>query len=404
MAEKTVIIIYVLSHIVSAIYMILNGKYLGEAKGISYLSLDNFTIISWLFVILIGYIFMFGFYNITRKNKPRFSFMPRSIKINNKKAHRFIFILILAQLLFASITGVGKVGSNATSSYSFIFSFFRVESIFLFYYICCRENKRFYVLNCLLFYIYRLSLGWTGFIFQYAIIEFFLYFKRNPRRRRLSHIKLLLYPSVLLLLGAKLYQYFYQLKFFIRLNTWSFKLDYFDSLTALTNRFSFFPLSVSVFQNIESIKHLYNADNMFLKEIIAMFRPLMPGFIMPYKSFRAMNNIFKQAIHYDITPTTSSPVGIFSYLVALFYSDIITGIVWIILLISLFILISSVIKTLEEKSGNLDIVYFFLILDVYNVAALEQVFSYGYLTIFYITPFLYLLGVLRNEKERRNET
>lgn len=403
MAEKTAIIIYVLSHVVSAIYMLFNRVYIGEAKGITILDLDNFVIFGWLLVITLGYIFMYGFYRVTRNKKPRLSIMPSKIIINREKAHIFIFVLVIAQLLFSSITGVGKVGSNSTSSYSFIFSFFRVESVFLFYYLCCREKKKIFVINSALFFIYRLSLGWTWFIFQYAIIELFIYFRKNPRKYKFSNIKLLFYPTALLLIGAKAYQYFYQLKFYIRLNTWGFKLDYFDSLTALTNRFSFFPLSVSVFQNLDRIKSLYNEENILFKEVLGMFRPLVPGFLMPNKLFRPMNNVFVQAIHYDITPITSSPVGIFSYIIALFYSDFLSGIVWFLLLLLLFILVSSIIKALETEKGSLDIVYFFLIFEIYNVATLEQVYSYGYLSVFYLAPFLYLLGIIKNERREKYE-
>lgn len=402
MAEKIVITIYILSHLVSGLYLIANRKYTGEAKAIDYLTVNNITIFWMLFILVIGYFIMYGFYKATKNSKFRFIFMPRKIEVNKNKAHKFIFVVLIAQLIFSLTTGVGRVGSTATSSYSFLFSFFRVESAFLFYYILCRDRKKIFVINVILFFIYRLSLGWTWFIFQYAVIELFIYFNKHRKYVKLSNIKTVMYTGILMLLGAKVYQYLYQLKFYIRLNTWEFKLNYLDSLSALTNRFSFFPLSVANYQNLELIKLLYHQEGIYLKDILAMFRPLVPGFLMPFKYFRPMNNVFVQAIHNDITPITSSNAGIFSYATTLFYSDFFTGVLWLVLTLFLFILIASLIKALEEYEGQLNIVYFLLIIEVFNVAALEQVFSYGYLSLFYIAPFLLIFKVIKVKYGRGN--
>lgn len=126
-----------------------------------------------------------------------------------------------------------------------------------------------------------------------------------------------------------------------------------------------------------------------------MFRPLVPGLLMPFKYFRPMNNVFVQAIHNDITPITSSNAGLLSYAGTLFYSNFSTGLIWLIITIFLFIVISSIIRALEEYKGQLDIIYFLLIIEIYNVAALEQVFSYGYLSLFYIGPFLWFFKIIK---------
>lgn len=394
MAEKIVIVIFIISHLFSGLYMIINKKYTGEAKSISNLFIDRLPLFGMLLILILGYCFLYIFYNSTKKNKPKISFIPSKIIVNKIKAHQFVFVLLVAQLIFSNITGVGKVGSTSTSSLSFIFSFLKVESLFLFYYILCRERKKLYVVNSVLFFLYRLSLGWTWFIFQYSIIELFLYFKNKKNKSFISNFKLIIYPSVLLIVGAKAYQYFYQIKFYIRLDTWNYKLNYFDSLSALINRFSFFPIAVSVIQNLEKIKVLYNYEGPIFKDVISIFRPLLPGFIMQTKQFRTLNNIFIQAIHPEIGITTSSNAGLFSYGIALFYSDFLGGLFWMILTIFLFIIVSSIIKSLEEFTGQLDIIYFFLLFDIYNVSSLEQVFAYGYLSLFYLAPILWIFKVI----------
>lgn len=402
MAEKIVLTIYILSHLIVAIFMMISDRYVGEAKGILYLIFNDFAILFFLVILIIVYFIAYKFYIKTKENKPKYSFMPKKIIVNNNKAHKFMLILILSHAIFTFITGAGKVNSETGSSLSFIFSFFQVESIFLFYYICCRERKKIYIFNIFLFFIHQLQLGWTGFIFTYFIIELFLYYKKNKNIINYQNIKLFFVSGGLILLGAKLYQYAFQFKNYVRYNNWDyFSLNYIEGLINLVNRFSFYPLYLSVFQNLDRIKILYNEEGIFLKEIAGMFRPLVPGFIMSEKLFRPLNNIFKQAIYIDITPITSANVGILSYLTALFYSDFFAGIIWVILTIILFILVSSVISSLENESINLDIIYFFMILNIVNVSALEQVFSNGFLKIFYIAPFLYLFGIIKNVKENK---
>jgi hypothetical protein len=368
--------------------MIWNGSYVGNAKAISQLTMSPFEIIAFLFINIAGYIVLYFLYISTRNKKPIFKFIPSQFAFNKQRFHIFIFILIISNLLFTLYTGVGIINSKATSEYSFIFAYFKVESIFLFYYFLGRQNKKIYILNLLLYAIYQLYSGWTGFLFYYAIFELYFYFKYKKKWNKISIIKSFMYSGVLFFIGGKFYQYFYQIKFYQRLGSWGYELTYFEGVSALVSRLSYFPLSVSVFQHIDMIKHLYGFDGVLLKEVFALFRPLVPSFIMADKMFRTINNVVVQAIHFDIKISTSSNVGIVSYASALFYSDIFAGIFWVLIHIILFIIISSVINACEQYKGQLNMIYFILLLNIYNVCALEQVYSYGFLSLFYLYPFL----------------
>lgn len=397
MAEKITIMLYIISHTVLALYMMFNRKYAGEAKGINTLMVDNLSIFTLLLVTILGYIILYWFYKKTRLKKPCFKFLLLNLELNIRKMHYFFFILVVAQLLFFIYTGVGRVYGSATSSISFIFSFLSVDSLFLFYYVLGREKRKIYLLNILLFSALELMRGWTGFILDILVIEMYFYFK-NRKKNILDPILISTIPTALILFGGKIYQYVFQFKNYIRYNSWFLKIDYIEGLVQLTSRLSFFPLSVSVFQNFRIIKELYLAENIFLKDIQAMFRPLLPRFIMPFKEFRTLNNAFKQAIYYDITNKTSANVGFIGYTFQLFYTEFFTGVVWLFLMTMMFLIISSIIRSAEQYKGQLNILYFLLLINIYQIATLETVYSYGYIRLFYLIPFMFLFKIIRVRK------
>jgi hypothetical protein len=154
--------------------MIWNGSYVGNAKAISQLTMSPFEIIAFLFINIAGYIVLYFLYISTRNKKPIFKFIPSQFAFNKQRFHIFIFILIISNLLFTLYTGVGIINSKATSEYSFIFAYFKVESIFLlkkfisliFYYMlfinCIQVGPDFFFIMQFLSYIFILNIKKNG--------------------------------------------------------------------------------------------------------------------------------------------------------------------------------------------------------------------------------------------------
>lgn len=393
MAEIIIIVFLVICHLVAGYTMINERKYTGEFEE-SYLNVGNEYLISLLIVIILGYFIFFFVYKFT-KNKKILFFKSKKISINKKRFSILFLFFLIGQIIFFLITGVGKVGSDATSPISFIFSMFNVNCLFgLFYFICRNNTSRFiYFINILLFSILQLMKGWTSFLLTIFFYELFFYFKRNSIKSILNYTKVIVFPALAILIGGKIYQYLHAYKNLIRLNA-EIENTYLDGITLLLSRLSFFPVAVGAYQNTNIIRDLYYFDYLPLREIQALFRPLAPGFIMPDKDFRIIGNLVVQSFHPDVTSTTSSNFGIISYLQLLFNVNIADFLIYIIVSVLLLILVKSLFDSVEEKKGDLNFLYFILLLNMYEIGSLEMVFGYGILPIVFFIPLFIIFKVV----------
>jgi hypothetical protein len=393
MAELIIIIFLIICHIVAGFTMISERKYTGEFEGF-FLSVENEYIVGLLISTIIGYFLLLFIYKYT-KNKKIFMLKGKRFFFNKKRFSYIYLFFTIIQIIFFLFTGVGKVGGDATSPISFIFSMFNVNCLFGLYYFICRNsnNRAIYFVNIVLFCVLQLMKGWTGFVLSIFFYELYYYFKRNPINSILNYAKVLFFPVIAILIGGKIYQYLHSYKNLIRLNA-EIENTYLDGITLLLSRLSFFPIAVGAYQNTNLIKDLYYFDYLPLREIQALFRPLTPGFIMPDKDFRIIGNLVVQSFHPYVTSTTSSNFGIISYLQLLFNVNIADFLIYIIVSVLLLILVKSLFDSVEEKKGDLNFLYFILLLNMYEIGSLEMVFGYGILPIVFFIPLFIIFKVV----------
>ena len=74
----------------------------------------------------------------------------------------------------------------------------------------------------------------------------------------------------------------------------------------------------------------------------------------------------------------------------------------IVMNIFLIILVKGIFDSLESYSGELDFLYFILLLNFFEVATLEMVFGYGILPIIFFIPIFILFRVVRIQKNSIN--
>lgn len=393
MAELIIIIFLIICHIVAGFTMISERKYTGEFEGF-FLSVGNEYIIGLLISTIIGYFLLLFIYNYT-KNKKIFILKGKRFYFNKKRFSYIFLFFAISQIIFFLYTGVGKVGGDATSPISFIFSMFNVNCLFGLYYFICRnsDNRAIYFVNIVLFCALQLMKGWTGFLLSIFFYELYFYFKRNPINSILNYAKVLFFPVIAILIGGKIYQYLHAYKNLIRLNA-EIENTYLDGITLLLSRLSFFPVAVGAYQNTNIIRDLYYFDYLPLREIQALFRPLAPGFIMPDKDFRIIGNLVVQSFYPDVTSITSSNFGIISYLQLLLNVNIADFLIYVIVSVLLLILVKSLFDSVEEKKGDLNFLYFLLLLNMYEIGSLEMVFGYGILPIVFFIPLFIIFKVV----------
>lgn len=374
--------------------MIFTGIGVGGAEDLR-LTVSSMEIFILLLITILIFLFGYLFYVKTRRIKGIFLF-PK-LSVNTKKFNSFFLIIVLANIIFLLSTGVGVVGGSATSSYSWIFSALSIEQLFPFYYLLCREDKgKLFWGNVILFSLFRILQGWTSFLLTIAIFEMFFFFKRH-KLSKLTQISIIFnLPLLFILIGGKVYQYAYVLKNQIRYDI-TFYLSYIDGTIKFVERISNFPMAVTAYQNLNLIKVLYLSETLPIKEVLSIFRPLIPSFLMSYKEFRPINNVVVQSIYSTVSEATSTGIGLPMYITSLFYTDLASGLIWLFLIFFLFITIRSIMLSVERYPGQLDILYFLLILSVISNGSIEMVFSYGYIKLIYFIPFLLFFKVIKRK-------
>jgi hypothetical protein len=393
MAEFLIIIFLILCHIVSAFNLISSGLYTGDLEGFQ-VKVGVELILGILVFIIAGYFLIIVLYRLTKDVKIHF-FTGLKLSFNKKRFSILFLFVAIAQMIFFLRTGVGKVGGDATSPISFIFSMFSLNSLFGLYYFTCRSGtKRFlYFLNIVLYCALQLMKGWSGFLLAIFFYEIFLYFKRNPIKSVYSYTRVLIIPIIAILIGGKVYQYLHAYKNLVRFNA-EIENTYSEGVTLLLSRLSFFPVAVGSFQNSNIIEDLYYYNYVPLRETQALFRPISPGFIMKDKDFRIIGNLVIQSFHPEVSSATSSNFGILSYLSLLFKINLFEFVLYILTCTSLVVLVKSLFDSIEQYKGELNFLYFMLLLNLYEVGSLEMVFGYGIVPIVFFIPIFLVFKIV----------
>ena len=329
-------------------------------------------------IVVFGYFYIYHFYNRTKDKKTKYK-----IRCNVKRLDKLYFIfLIISWVLFVT-AGVGSVVGGGKSSLSFIGAILNVRTLFPFYYILARRKGLFYPLNILLFCGLRLSQGWTGFFWDLMLMEVLIRFQ-NFRFNRIRIGYAIIIPFVIIYGGGLVYSLIYPIKQYIRFKQITFEtLTIEEGVNKLLDRITFFSQSLASIQTVDLTARVYQTYSHTFGEVKAIFRPLIPGFMMD-KDFASLSLCIKQSFVDYEAEGTSLNVGIFSYGYNLMKSDFLSFIIWIILMVILFKIFSLIIRSLDSKHKH--VLYFILVLNVYNLGSIETIYSYMYLTLLYMCP------------------
>jgi hypothetical protein len=400
LVEKIYLSFYIQAIIIVASYMIFNGVYTGELHN-SLLDTSGGEVFVLMLGSILSFIIAYYLYKVTIRKK--IVYKKFTFKLNLTAFANFYFILLIASFIFMITTGVGVVLSHATSPYSLIFNFLNVSVIFPIFYFLLRESKeiskKYFFLIVAIFILYKLLQGWSGIILTIFIFELY-FFYRNKHISKVKKIALIIFlPLLSILIGAKLYQEIYPIKNEIR-GLGYHQIEYTDGLVKLVNRLTSFPISVGAYSKIDEIGEFYKEEGVFLKESVGTFRPVAPRAVMENKEFRSLNNNVLQPFFYNITTFTSSQIGILMYIANLFNASLIDGLVWIFLSSIMLFIAKFLYDNLSQFRGQLNFLYFMLILKFFVTASPEIVFGYHFFGILYFIPIFFILGILKIKKNK----
>lgn len=400
MAEKVFISLNITCMFIVAIYMIFTNHFAGELSFFQ-LNTTHIEVVLLLIYSIIGFISAYLFYVLTRNMKIYSAITPW--RVNTLRLVNVFFCILVVQLVFLVVTGVGRVGSQATSPYSPVFALLNIDSLFgIFYFLSKKSikvNKFYFWLVVITYLIFKLLQGWSGVILLISFFELFFYFTGRSIRPWPRVIIIVLIPLCLILSGAKVYQYVFPYKFEIR-GMGIFKVNYFESVDNLTNRLTFFPIAVGAYERKDEIERLALQEDTIFREIKGFFRPFAPRFLMTHKEFRSINNLVKQAFYPDIEAGTSADIGLIMYVILLFSINMTEGLLWIFFTATLLLINKFIIDSFEQFRGQLNFIYFLLVFKLCYTASLEVVFSYGSIGILFLLPLLFATGVIKIKRFR----
>lgn len=396
--EKIYVSLCITSLTLVAIYMIFTKQYAGELSQFQNYNKPIETALLLIYSIF-GFIVAYLFYAVTRNRKIYLSTTP--LRVNTHRLTSIFFCLVLSQLIFLLVTDVGRVGSQATNLYSPIFALLNVDVFFGFFYFLTRKSARvkklYFGLVLFTYLVFKLLQGWSGVILVVFFFELYFYFKSRKIRPWCSVVIVVFLPLFLILSGGKLYHYIFPYKFEIRGMGIS-KINYSESVVHLTNRLTFFPIAVGAYEKNREIKLNILQDDASFREIKGFFRPFAPRFLMKNKEFRSINNLVIQAFYPDVTTTTSSDIGLIMYLITLFSSNMAEGLLWVLFTLVLLVINKIIIDSFEQYRGQLNFLYFLLIMKLYYSASPEMVFSYGSIGLLLLLPLLFVTGTVKIKK------
>ena len=382
--EKLITSMYIFINLYLGIMILKNQMYYGDFL---YQPLKLNKEIVVLFILMNTLLFS-GFYFLYKKIKIKLPLKRYSFSLNINKLNIFFLVIIIIQILFYLKTGIGKVGTIKNNNFSFIFNLFNLDCFFLFYYIIARKKNFLYIFNTLLCITYYLMRGWTGIFLYIFIIEGSLFLNK----RNLSNIYIIFIVPILVL-GGKIYQYLYILKFYIRRNM-IFQVTFLDGINHLLERLSIISNSLMGFQNAELIKNLYLEQNLKYVEIISFFRPFTPSFLFD-KNFKILNNLIISSV-FGNSDNNSYVIGFISYIYNLYNIGIKELVLWTIFFLVVFLLyiklVMFFIKATEKK--ELKILIYIYILELCNGGSLEMN-NYGWPKIYFLILIFLIFGIVK---------
>jgi len=293
----------------------------------------NFLIISFVLLLIISTLCILLRYNHDLQNHKFVIDKRLSLDIVRGKIEIYLIILLFLNYYNFLISGVGKAGGVYSRSFLSTLMFFLNFKFFFWIYFfkyVKQRNFKFYII-ILAYMILQFIQGWT-----YFVLEFFLAFLCTMESKKQNKFLLLL--PVLFIVGSLFYYFMYPIKFFIRTGNFV-SISFADAVIKLFQRLSSFSFTIASIQNSDKIMDLYYKFNTNGTELISFFYPWVPGFLLPVKSQRVLNNLHMLAVYPNYSVETSAGLGI-SY----FYFLGKLGIVYLIFYFSIYFFLIYVYK------------------------------------------------------------
>ena len=396
MTELIFISLYTWSLIISYLKVSTTGVYGGDLFKVE-VSHNQFELFAWLALHVLGMIILYVCFKLISKRK--FVFQNYYVIVNHTRLVSFFMTVCILQIFFVKYTGVGVVGSDASSAYSTLFNTINPDYVVLMYYLLLRmlmsQNNRclivcFYI-SIFLYAGLKLMQGWTGFILMIAFVELYTYLKSKKITVCSGVFATIFLPLIIILAGGKVYQFAHQVKSEVRGH--EERINYQQALSKLSERLTFFPNALGAIEKVDVISEYYQNDATSLNEIRGLFRPVTPGFLMTEKDFRPINNYAIKSHFPDLKNNTSSDLGIIAYSYVLFSADPVEWFIWLSLTLGLL----AIYKVIFDVVGNgrFDFLIFLLLFKIFYSSSLEVVFGFGYLGLIYWLIFLILFKILR---------
>lgn len=373
---------------------------LGELKGMELsLSRVDLAVLLALQTATIAMAYPVFIWTKRRAIKTRPGFVK--FEIHSIRMHRFMLILLSANILFSARTGNAVLGRIVTSAFSFLFNIIPAAPIFAIYYICARDTKKsIYWLNVILYSVFRFMCGWSGHIMTIFFWEMFLRIK-HKRQNVLVKAALRLNDILVVALfmaGSWLYRFVFPMKNAIRygipIQSMPF-LSFFKGMEELLSRFTNFPATVAAVQNHAVMAETYRRQGKPFWEVESILSPLLPRFLMPNKEYRTFSNIVKWAVYPDFTRDTGTGYNAFVYWANILEADFSCFLLAVIVFMILFILTKNIIYAFDNGSRDVEVLYFDFLLGIFSGANFSTMFGYGYIPLVYAIPILMVLGVIK---------
>lgn len=320
--------------------------------------------------------------------------------VNKKKMHIFMFVVFVAEIVFTLTTGNLRLFAESTSKLSFVFNLLRPSLFMPIYYIVGREKKvPLYWVNIFLYMFFQAICGWSAFILQVFFLELFCYMRerKKPHRVITGLWKVNSLAVVfLLMIGALFYRFAYAFKMHIRMG-YEFKpISFSDSLGRLVARLTNVSDSILAFQNASIIAELYHKQGLLFAEVLSIFKPILPRFIMPNKEFSTMSNFVWESVWSNISNTTGTGFDFLIYLFCVARTSIILFLVLLLVFIILFVATKKFIYMFDSGNSEMDMAFFLYEAQICTGTSLANVAVF--LPCIYMIPIMLAFGVINLKK------
>jgi len=347
------------------------------------------------FLYLVNVALLFAFYGIYMLFLPIYSKNKLFVNLNLKRKRfgGFVLLILVSNAAFIYETNVGRVLSGASSLYSPIFAMLSPSFLILVYYLFARERAGvIFWINIACYCFIEIYKGWTGFLLLFFFFEVHFFYKKKKMKALIKYINIVVIVLIMVFAGSLLYKYLFPLKMAIRgASASSSPIEYNVALERMVSRLTFFPVAVGGVQRANEVGGVFNNSPMEMKELLGFLRPVVPSVTFDKTSFNSLNNDVLRAYKPDITTSTSSDLGFFSYVFILAQADIMQCIMFLILTTLMTFLFAIVTSSFLGKKG--EILFFFTLMSIYYTVSLEVVFASFLSFLLYLMPLMFLLKI-----------